>query len=81
MQGKVVSRPTHIINKRNISFYWLLNFSSVISKQFTTFLRLFAEFEHSNPFIPSIYLDIDHFVHRINDPLVYNSRANSVVFN
>ena len=41
-----------------------------------TFLRLFADFERSNPLIPSIYKDIDHLAQRINDPLAYNSRAN-----
>ena len=45
-----------------------------------TFLRLFADFERSNPFIPIICLDTDHPAQRIIDPLVYNSRANSVVF-
>ena len=39
-------------------------------KGITTFLRLFADFERSNPFIPSIYLDTDHLAQRINDPLV-----------
>ena len=41
-------------------------------KGITTFLRLFADFERSIPFIPSIYLDTDHLDHRINDPLVYD---------
>ncbi len=40
------------------------------SKRITTFLRLFADFEHSNPFIPSNYLDTDHLAQRIRDPLV-----------
>ena len=34
-------------------------------------MRLFADSERSNPFIPSIYLDTDHLAQRINDPLVY----------
>ena len=40
------------------------------SKWITTFLRLFADFERINPFISSIYLDIDHLAQRIADPLV-----------
>ena len=73
MQGKVVeSVLLTLLIKRNISFYWLLTPSGVISKQFTIFLRLFVDFEHSIPFIPSIYLDTDHLAQRINDPLVYD---------
>ena len=40
-------------------------------KRITIFLRLFADFERSNPFIPSIYLDTDHLAQRIHDPMVF----------
>jgi hypothetical protein len=61
-----------LLIKRNISFYWLLIPSGVISNLITTFLRLFSYFWRSYPVIPSIYLDIDHLAQRIGNPLVYN---------
>ena len=44
--------------------------NGVIQKRITTFLRLFADFERSNPFIPSIYLDTDHLAQGIRNPMV-----------
>ena len=35
-------------------------------------MRLFVDFEHSIPFIPSIYLDVGYLAQRIHDPLVYD---------
>ena len=73
MQGKVVESVllTFLI-KRNISFYWLLTPSGVISKriQITIFLRLFAESGRINYLDPIIYLGLSQSVHRIGSPVL-----------
>ena len=71
MQGKVVeSALLTFLIKRNISFYWLLIPSGVISKRITIFLRLFAEYDRINSLYPSIYLDLSQSLHRIAIPLL-----------
>ena len=71
MQGKVVeSVLLTLLIKRNISFYWLLTPSGVISKRITTFLRLFAESGRINYLDPSIYMVLSQSAHRISSPLV-----------
>ena len=70
MQGKVVeSALLTLLIKRNISFYWLLIPSGVISNLITTFLRLFADFGRIYPIIPSIYLGLSHLALRIVNPV------------
>ena len=70
MQGKVVeSVLLTLLIKRNISFYWLLIPSGVISKRITIFLRLFAESSRSNYSDSSTYLGLSHSVHRIDSPV------------
>ena len=71
MQGKVVeSALLTFLIKRNISFYWLLIPSGVISKRITIFLRLFAEYDRSNSLYLTIYLGLSQSLHRITIPLV-----------